>query len=83
MLFFEIKITKSGCSRIEGCNLAVSRALGDVAFRKFGCINTPHVSTTKIEENMNFLILATDGVVDEFDNKGVILYILFFFNVDV
>ncbi len=44
--------------------LAITRALGDHAIKKYGVISTPFVSITEIKKNDKFIIIASDGVWD-------------------
>ena len=57
---------KLGPARIwfgsDGPGLAMSRAIGDHACRRFGVVATPEVRQIRIEANDRVLILATDGV---------------------
>lgn len=58
-----------------GGSIAVSRAFGDIEFKNFGLISTPHLSTTLLTPDDTFLIIACDGVKKK---KNLLLY--FFLN---
>lgn len=49
--------------RIEGI-LALSRGLGDFDLKNKGLIADPHVTKKLIDHNINYCVLASDGVWD-------------------
>lgn len=51
------------CHRIEG-KINVSRGFGDLNFRSKGLITDPFLSEVKITNDMEYLIIATDGLLD-------------------
>ncbi len=69
--------------RVNGV-LAVSRAFGDVVFKElkgFGpheqlVSAVPDVRTVVIEDKIDFLVIATDGVFDIMDNQDLINFII-------
>ncbi|KNC81008.1 hypothetical protein SARC_06654 [Sphaeroforma arctica JP610] len=52
-----------GVARVNE-RLAMSRALGDFSFRKYGVISEPDVGVFELTEKDCFLVLGTDGVFD-------------------
>ena len=54
------KITKN---RVMG-QLVLSRCLGDLYCKKYGVINIPDISSNKLEENVIYVVVASDGVWD-------------------
>ncbi|CAA0836240.1 Probable protein phosphatase 2C 33 [Striga hermonthica] len=51
----------------EDCpGLAMARAFGDFCLKDFGLISTPEVTYRKLNERDEFVVLATDGIDDEF-----------------
>jgi len=59
-----------GCWRAMGI-LAMSRAIGDLFLKPYVSAE-PEVSTLKIEAKDEFIVLASDGVFDVFDNEQVV-----------
>lgn len=65
-------IIKMGPWRTPG-GLAVSRALGDARLKKHNyVIATPEITTTTLQNNDEFLILACDGVWDVLSNETAV-----------
>mmetsp|Transcript_13770 Transcript_13770/g.36925 ORF Transcript_13770/g.36925 Transcript_13770/m.36925 type:complete len:267 (-) Transcript_13770:800-1600(-) len=58
------------CMRVQGV-LAMSRALGNRLLKPFVSA-TPSVSTTQLSAADEFVVLATDGLYDVFDNQEVV-----------
>ena len=54
------KITKN---RVMG-QLVLSRCLGDLYCKKYGVSNIPDISVNKLEENVKYVVVASDGVWD-------------------
>jgi serine/threonine protein phosphatase PrpC len=54
------KIVKN---RVNG-QLILSRTLGDKAIKKFGVICEPDINEIKVNNDINFIVLASDGVWD-------------------
>ena len=54
------KITKN---RVMG-QLVLSRCLGDLYCKKYGVSNIPDISTNKLERNIKYIVVASDGVWD-------------------
>eukprot|EP01134_Creolimax_fragrantissima_P005426 CFRG5426T1 len=48
--------------------LAMSRALGDFSFRKYGVIAEPDIKVLELSNKDCFLVIATDGVFDVINN---------------
>lgn len=44
--------------------LALTRAFGDYELKKYGVVAVPHITKIKIEQDMGFLVMASDGVWD-------------------
>jgi len=59
-----------GCWRAMGI-LAMSRAIGDLFLKPYVSAE-PEVSTVKIEAKDEFIVLASDGIFDVFDNEQVV-----------
>ena len=62
-----IRIEKEGGKIINnrlGGILAVSRGLGDFDLKKKGLICEPHITKRLIDPNLNYCVLASDGVWD-------------------
>ena len=62
------KITKN---RVQG-QLVLSRSLGDLYCKKYGVINLPDITINKIDYNMKYIIIASDGIWDVVDEKNVL-----------
>ncbi|XP_021764354.1 uncharacterized protein LOC110728976 isoform X2 [Chenopodium quinoa] len=61
----------SGVPRING-RLAVSRAIGDVPFKRYGVIAAPEITDWQLlNDNDSYLIAASDGVFEGLDSKDV------------
>ena len=61
------RIEKEGGKIVDkrlGGILAVSRGLGDFDLKKKGLICEPHITKRLIDQNVNYCILASDGVWD-------------------
>ena len=54
------KITKN---RVMG-QLVLSRCLGDLYCKKYGVSNIPDISINKLERNIKYIVVASDGVWD-------------------
>ena len=54
------KITKN---RVMG-QLVLSRSLGDLYCKKYGVSNIPDISINKLDKNVKYIIVASDGVWD-------------------
>eukprot|EP00210_Caulerpa_lentillifera_P009032 g8620.t1 len=61
------RITYWNGPRVMGI-LAMSRAIGDLSFRRYGVICDPEVKTKKRSINDEYLLLATDGLWDVITN---------------
>jgi len=55
--------------RVAG-QLAVTRALGDLALKKEGVLNTPYYRKIVITPKDKYIIMASDGLWDVIDDKG-------------
>ena len=53
-------------NRVMG-QLILTRTLGDLYVKQFGVINTPDINVYDINETINYIILASDGVWDVVD----------------
>lgn len=63
----------------KGEALAVSRAIGDVAFRKGACdflISTPSMAQFEKSSEDDFIVLASDGLFDVMKNQEVCDFVL-------
>ena len=54
------KITKN---RVMG-QLVLSRSLGDLYCKKFGVSNIPDISVNKLDRNVKYIVVASDGIWD-------------------
>ncbi|KAI5057993.1 hypothetical protein GOP47_0028008 [Adiantum capillus-veneris] len=64
-------VTDGSVPRVNG-QLAVSRSIGDIDFRKYGVISEPEVSGWhKVSENDKFLIVASDGLFETLSAEEV------------
>ena len=61
------KITKN---RVQG-QLVLSRSLGDLYCKKYGVTNFPDISVNKIDYNIKYVIIASDGIWDVVDENTV------------
>jgi serine/threonine protein phosphatase PrpC len=65
-----IRIKNSGGqiikNRVMG-QLILTRTLGDLYVKQFGVINTPDINVYDINETINYIIIASDGVWDVVD----------------
>ncbi|XP_020597512.1 probable protein phosphatase 2C 73 [Phalaenopsis equestris] len=52
--------------------LAMARAFGDFCLKDYGLISTPELSSWKLTEKDEFVVLATDGLWDVLSNKQVV-----------
>ncbi|KAK8950016.1 putative protein phosphatase 2C 73 [Platanthera guangdongensis] len=52
--------------------LAMARAFGDFCLKDYGLISTPQLSSWRLTEKDEFVVLATDGVWDVLSNKQVV-----------
>ena len=62
------KITKN---RVQG-QLVLSRSLGDLYVKKYGVTNLPDISMNKIDYNIKYVVIASDGVWDVVDENTVL-----------
>ena len=62
------KITKN---RVQG-QLVLSRSLGDLYVKKYGVTNLPDISVNKIDYNIKYVVIASDGIWDVVDEKTVL-----------
>ena len=46
------------------CDLAISRAIGDNEYKKFGLIANPYISKKNISYNEKYCVIASDGIWD-------------------
>ena len=53
-------------NRVMG-QLILTRTLGDLYVKQFGVINTPDINVYDINETINYIIIASDGVWDVID----------------
>ncbi|XP_048499925.1 uncharacterized protein LOC104894555 isoform X3 [Beta vulgaris subsp. vulgaris] len=61
----------SGVSRVNG-RLAVSRAIGDVSYKRYGVIAVPEITGWQLlNDNDSYLIAASDGVFEGLDSQDV------------
>ena len=58
-------------NRIMG-QLILTRTLGDLYVKQFGVINTPDISVYDVDDNINYIILASDGIWDVVDLDTIV-----------
>ena len=46
------------------CDLAISRAIGDNEYKKFGLIANPYISKKNLSYNEKYCVIASDGIWD-------------------
>lgn len=56
--------------RVYG-QLMLSRAFGDWELKPYGVSNVPHITRTELTPNDKYLIIATDGIWDVFEDEDV------------
>ena len=49
--------------------LVLSRSLGDLYCKKYGVSNLPDISINNIENNIKYVVIASDGIWDVVDEK--------------
>lgn len=68
------RITNSGgivfAGRVYG-QLMLSRAFGDWELKPYGVINVPHVLRMKIEDTDKYIVIASDGIWDVFQDDDI------------
>ena len=68
------RITKEGgivfCGRVYGV-LMLSRAFGDWELKPYGVLNVPHITRTNITNNDLYVVMASDGVWDVFEDIDI------------
>jgi serine/threonine protein phosphatase PrpC len=62
------KITKN---RVQG-QLVLTRSLGDLYVKKYGVTNLPDISVNKIDNNVKYVVIASDGIWDVVDENTVL-----------
>ena len=62
------KITKN---RVQG-QLVLTRSLGDLYVKKYGVTNLPDISVNKIDYNIRYVVIASDGIWDKKKKKTVL-----------
>ncbi|XP_057517560.1 uncharacterized protein LOC130798539 isoform X2 [Amaranthus tricolor] len=61
----------SGVSRVNG-RLAVSRAIGDIAYKNYGVIAAPEITGWQLlNDNDSYLIAASDGVFEGLESQDI------------
>ena len=58
-------------NRVMG-QLILTRTLGDLYVKQFGVINTPDISVYDVDDNINYIILASDGIWDVIDLDTIV-----------
>ncbi|KAK2974947.1 hypothetical protein RJ640_009229, partial [Escallonia rubra] len=58
--------------QVDSPGLAMSRAFGDFLLKNHGIIAIPDVSYRRLTSNDQFLVLATDGVLDVLSNEQIV-----------
>ena len=52
--------------------LAVSRSIGDIVASKIGVTALPEVTEIEIDENLNYIIIGSDGLFEFIDNNTIV-----------
>ncbi|KAL5717672.1 protein-serine/threonine phosphatase [Ranunculus cassubicifolius] len=61
----------SGVPRVNG-QLAVSRSIGDIPFKRYGVVSTPEVTEWQLlSSNDTYLVAASDGIFEKMTTKDV------------
>lgn len=61
----------TGVPRVNG-QLAISRAIGDLSFKRYGVISTPEVTDWQLlTANDSYLVVATDGIFENLTTQDV------------
>jgi serine/threonine protein phosphatase PrpC len=58
-----------------GPGLALSRAFGDKAARRYGLISTPEVSQIKLTSDEEFIVIGSDGLFDFFEDQDICRFV--------
>ena len=67
---------KAGPPRVWGVGknypgLAMSRSLGDFKGKKYGIISLPEIIEVNLDENVNYIVICSDGVWEFLSNENV------------
>ncbi|KAJ0974080.1 hypothetical protein J5N97_016045 [Dioscorea zingiberensis] len=60
----------AGVFRVNG-QLAVTRAIGDMHFKRYGVISRPEVTWHAITNNDRFLVVSSDGILEKMTTQDV------------
>ena len=60
--------------------LAISRSIGDLDCTSLGVISEPEFCLKSIKKEMNFIVIASDGICEYLDNKNVCQIVKNFYN---
>ena len=65
---------------LESPGLAIARSIGDLDAASLGVISEPEFCQKSIKKEMNFIVIASDGVWEYLDNKNVCHIVKSFFS---
>ena len=65
---------------LESPGLAIARSIGDLDAASLGVISEPEFCQKSIKKEMNFIVIASDGVWEYLDNKNVCHIVKNFFS---
>ena len=65
---------------LESPGLAIARSIGDLDAASLGVISEPEFCQKSIKKEMNFIVIASDGVWEYLDNKNVCHIVKGFFS---
>ena len=52
--------------------MVLSRSLGDLYCKKYGVTNLPDISVNKIDNNVKYVVITSDGIWDVVDENTVL-----------
>jgi len=78
---------KAGPPRVWGVGknypgLAMSRSLGDFKGKKYGIISLPEIIEVNLDENVNYIVICSDGVWEFLSNENVAEIVMPFYKKD-
>ncbi|KAL5062743.1 hypothetical protein RYX36_024480 [Vicia faba] len=68
----ESDVARVWLPKVDSPGLAMSRAFGDFCLKNFGLISVPEVAYHRLNNQDQFVVLASDGIWDVLSNKEVV-----------
>ncbi|XP_058745342.1 probable protein phosphatase 2C 33 [Vicia villosa] len=68
----ESDVARLWLPKVDSPGLAMSRAFGDFCLKNYGLISVPEVAYHRLNNQDQFIVLATDGIWDVLSNKEVV-----------